>query len=89
MVPDHFLNDEAQEFLAEIGVELRFAGQFAQTLDLAVLACGVGGGQGMLGLVRTHGLGDAKPLGQYVDQRGIDIVDAGAIAGQDGIGGFG
>ena len=36
MVPDNFLDDEAQEFLAEIRVQLRFFRQFAQARDLVV-----------------------------------------------------
>ena len=42
MVPDHFLDDEVQEFLREIGVEMRVFGQLAQPGDLLLLARRIG-----------------------------------------------
>ena len=86
MMADYFLDDEAQELFAKIRVQLRLCRQLAQPGDLAFLARGVRWGQGMCGLIGAHRLGDAKPFGQHMDQRGIDIVDAGAIGGQSGIG---
>ena len=64
----------------EFGVELGVAGQFTQPRDLAFLAARIAGGQGIFGLVGTDRLGDPKAFGQDVDQRGVDIVDAGAKA---------
>ncbi len=87
MVPDHLINDEAQEFFAEIGIELSVFGQFPQPLDLAVFTRGVRGGEGVLGLVGTHRLGDTEAFGKDVDQRGIDIVDGGAKRSEGQIGG--
>ncbi len=79
MMPDDFINDEAQEFLGEIGIELGVLGEFAQTADLSILAARIGGGQVMLGLVAPDGLRHLEPFGEHEDKRGIDIVDAVAI----------
>jgi hypothetical protein len=76
MMADYFINDEAQEFLGEIGIEFRVLGQFAQAIDLAVFAARIGGGQAMLGLVSTDCLRHFEPLGQHEDQGRINIVDA-------------
>jgi len=86
VVPDDLVDDEAQEFLAEIGIELRIFCQFAQSRDLAFLPPGIGRGKVHLRLVGADRLGDAEALRQDMDQRGIDVVDAGAVSGQDGIG---
>ena len=86
MVPDDFLDDEAQEFLGKLWIELRSLGQRAQAGDLAFLAAGIGSGQAVHGLVGAHGLGDAEALGQDVDQRGVDVVDRGAKSGEHRIG---
>ncbi len=83
---DHFLDDEAQELLGELGIELGICRQLPQPGDLPLLAARIGGGQAVLGLVGADRLGDAEALGEDVDQRGVDIVDAGAEAGEDGIG---
>src|ERR1700712_2819343 len=45
VMPDHLVDDEAQEFLAELRVELRVRGQSAQSLDLPFLAAGIRRGQ--------------------------------------------
>ena len=45
MMADNFIDDEAEEFLSEIGIELGIFGQFAQAGNLVLLASGVGGGQ--------------------------------------------
>jgi octaprenyl-diphosphate synthase len=85
MVADHFIDDEAQEFFAEVGVELGVFGQFAQAGDLAFFAAGVAGGQGVGGFVFADRLCDAESFGQHVDEGRIDIVDAGAIACQSSV----
>lgn len=86
---DHFVDDEADELLAEVGVEMRVFRQCAQARDLAFFPAGVGSGQVGMSLVFTHSLGDPKTLGEHVDQRGVDIVDAGAKTREYGIGGGG
>lgn len=80
---DHFVDHETDELLSEIRVQVRVFGQFAQAGYLAFLAAGVGRGQVRLRLVFAHRLGDPEALGEHVDQRCIDIVDAGAEAGEN------
>ncbi len=50
MVADHLVDHEADELLAELGVELGLDRQRAQALDLARLAAGVAGRQAGLAL---------------------------------------
>lgn len=76
MVADHLVDDEAQELLGEFGVEIGLFRQLPQPRDLAGLAVRIGGGEGRLGLVFAHGLGNPEPLGEHMDQRRIDVVDA-------------
>ena len=76
MVADHFLDDEAQERLAELGIEIGILGQPTQPGDLRFLAPRIGGGQAVLGLVRPHRLSHFEALGEDMDQCGIDIIDA-------------
>ncbi len=45
MVPDDFLDDEAQKLFREIGVQLGGLGQRSETRDLHLLAGGIGGRQ--------------------------------------------
>ena len=80
MVADHLVDDEAQELLGEFGVEIGLRRKLAQPLDLALLAPRIGGGKPRLGLVAPDRLGDLKPLGEQEDERGVDPVDALAIA---------
>ena len=82
MVANDLVDHEAQEFLAELRVQIGFGRQAAQAVYLFTLAGRIGGGQGGAGLVPADRLGDAEPFGQHVDQRGVDVVDALAIAGQ-------
>ena len=84
---DHFVDHEPDEFFAKVRVKVGFFRQAAQAGNLAFLATGIAGGQLPFRLVCAHGLGDAEAFGKHVDQRRIDIVDAGAEAGKNGIGG--
>lgn len=86
MMANDLVDDEADELLTEIGIELGLFGKAAQPRDLPLLARGVGRGQVVRGLVGAHRLGDAEPLGQHVDQRGVDVVDARAERGEVRIG---
>lgn len=86
VVANHFVDDEAEEFLAEFRVELGIFGQRAQAGDLRLFPARIGGGQGVLRLVCAHRLRDAESLRQNVNQRGIEVVDRFAICGQSGIG---
>lgn len=85
---NHLIDNEANEFFAEIGIELGGFGQCAQAGDLALLAPGIAGGQAFFRLVGPHRLGDAEAFGEHVDQRGVDIVNRGAEAAEDGVGCF-
>ena len=85
VMPDYLVDDEAQELLGELRVEIGFFGQCAQAGDLAFLAVGIGRGQRVFGFVAAHRLRRAKPLGEDVDERGVEIVDATAEAGQNRI----
>jgi len=86
VVANHLLDDEAQELLAEFGIELRLHGELAKARDLAAFAVGIGRGERVLRLVPANCLRNAKAFGQHVDDGGIDIVDALAISRQHGIG---
>ena len=79
MVPDHFVDDEAQEFLGEIGVKVGLCCQHPQPRDLSGFAVGIGGGQAVLGLVGPDRLRHLEPFGEHEHQRGVDIVDALAV----------
>lgn len=79
MVPDDFIDNEAQEFFAEVGIKIGIAGQGAQPFDLGLFALWIGGRQAMLGLVSADRLRDLEALGEDKDQRRVDIVDALAI----------
>ena len=86
MMPDHFIDDEAQELLGEIRIELSVFGECSQAGNLPIFAARIGGGQVMLGFVTPHGLRHLEPFGEHEDKRGIDIVDAVAIMVQLRIG---
>ena len=82
MMADHFIDDEAQELLGEVGIELRVGGKLAQPRDLAFLAGRIGGGKVAPRLVFAHGLGDLEAFSQHEDEGGVDIVDALTITGE-------
>src|SRR4051794_29846641 len=57
-------------------------GQLAKPPDLVLLAHGVGRRHAGRGLELAHLLGAAEPLGQQVNQRRVQVVDAGPQRGQ-------
>ena len=79
MMMDHLGHDEAQELLGEDRVESGLLGERPQPRDLSVLALGIGGRQPDRSLVTADVLGDLEPLGEQVDQGGIDVVDARSV----------
>ena len=85
MVPDHFVDHEANELLAEFGIEIGFDRQRAQAFDLKRLAARIARRETGLGLVLAYRLGDAEAFGEHVDQRRVDVVDALTIAGENRI----
>lgn len=88
MVPDYLVDNEPQEFLGEFRVEMRFLCQFTQALYLQFLSRRIGWRERDLRLIPAHRLRDAEALGQYMDQRSVDIVDAFAVARQHRIVGW-
>ena len=79
---DDFGHDEAQELLREHRIETRLDGQRPQPRHLLLLAHRVGGRQPDRGLVAADLLGDLEPLGEQVDERGVDVVDARPVTRQ-------
>ena len=86
VVADHFVDDEAQEFLGKLRIEIGFFREHAKPRDLPRRAGRGGGGKRRLCLVFAHRLSDPEPLGQDVDQRCIDVVNALAERSEYGIG---
>ena len=86
VMADDLVDHEADEGFAELGVELGVDGEGAQAFDLTRLAARVAGGEAGLRLVLADRLGDAEPLRQHVDQRGVDVVDALAVGREHRIG---
>ena len=82
VVADHLVDDEAQEFLAEFGIEIGLARQRAQPFDLPRLAVGIGGGQVDLRLELADRLRHLEPFGEHIDERRVDIVDALTVAAE-------
>ena len=83
MVPDNFIDDEAQEFFGKVGVELGIPSKLAQALDLTVFARRVCGWQARSGFMFANRLRDFEALGEHEHQCSVDIVDAVAVTGQD------
>lgn len=76
MMPDHFIDHEAQELLGKVGIQISLCRQFAKARDLHFLTRRIGWRQRIFGFVPPNGLRHLEPLGEHVNQRGIDIVDA-------------
>src|ERR1700761_9581639 len=76
VMPDHFLDDEAQKLLRKIRIQLGSLRQRPEAGDLYLFARRIGGGEAMLGLIFAHRLGAFEALGQQVHQSRINIVDA-------------
>ena len=76
MMPDHFVNYEAQEFLGEIRVKLGITRELPKPLDLSFFARGVSRGQCRFRLKLANGLRYFETLGEHKHERSIDIIDA-------------
>ena len=76
MLPNDFSNDKGEELLGEVWVELAVSGEMPQTADLLVFFSWIARGQSVLGLQFADSAGTPEPLRQYVDDCGIDIIDA-------------
>ena len=79
---DDLGHDETQKLLGEDRIETGLDGQRPQPRDLLFLARRVGWRQADLSLVTAHVLGDLEALGQEMDERGVDVVDARPVARQ-------
>ena len=79
VVLDDFLNDESQEFLGELGIQIRRVRQILQPRDLLFFPRGIGGGQVMRGFQQPHRLRVLEPFGQREDKDRIQPVDAVAM----------
>ena len=75
-MPDHFIDDEAQEFLRKFGIEIGVAGKLSQTGYLFLFPTGIRRWEIILRLILANGLGYLESLGQHEHQCCIDIVDA-------------
>lgn len=82
VVTDHFINDEAQEFLREIRIKIGFHRERPQPSDLRVLSGWIGRGQGVFSLVLPDSLSHLEALGKQIHKGRIDIVDALAVLSQ-------
>jgi len=85
MVSDDLVNDEPKELLGERRVKPRVLGELAKMCNLDGLAIRVGRRQAHNGLVFPDALGDLEPFGQKVNQRRVDVVDAGSAVSQYGV----
>ncbi len=86
MVADDFINDKAQKFFGKLRVQSCFLRQLTQARDLPFFTCMIRGGQLRLCFIAPNILRNAKPLGQHMDKRCIDIVDALSETGKHFIG---
>ncbi len=73
---DDLVDDEAQELLAEGGVETSFLGEGPEPGDLNSFAIGIGWSEAHLCLVFTHSLRDFEAFSEQMNERSIDIVNA-------------
>ena len=76
MVADHLADDEGEVFFGELGIKLGAFRQAAQPLDLNFLPGRIGRGQIMTSLQGSDTLRTPEALGQNMDHRRIDIIDA-------------
>lgn len=75
-MPDHFLDDEVEEFLRKIRIELRCFRKRSEARDLLGLTRWIGRRHAPAGLELADGLGAFETLREQMDERRIDIVDA-------------
>src|SRR5690606_28827035 len=76
---------ELEPLLRELRVEVRRLGELAQPRDLLLLARGIRGRHVVRGLELADLLRGAEALGEQIDERGVDVVDASAQAQQCGV----
>jgi hypothetical protein len=80
MMPDDFLHDKIQELLGKIRIELGRLSERTQPRDLLCLPAWIRRREAMSCFEFSDNLRAPETLGENVDQRRIDIVDAVAQA---------
>ena len=82
MVADHLIDDEAQEFLGEDGIELRILRELTQPCDLTLLPARIGwlghGERSRLALLVNEAVADGRISAPIAFTR--DHLDAGSVA---------
>ena len=73
---DHLGDDEVEKLFGEGRVEMSILGEAAQSVDLHEFTRRVGGRQSVGSLEPPDLLGEFEPLGQQMNERGVDVVDA-------------
>jgi hypothetical protein len=76
VLANDFPSDKGEELFCEIWVELAVSGELPQTAGLFGFSSWIARGQSVLGLQFADCAGTPEPLRQYVDDCGIDIIDA-------------
>lgn len=82
MVSNDFIDDEAQELLAEHRVKTGIVREGTKPLDLFGLPVWIGRRIADLGLVIPDPLRDLEAFSQHVDESCIDVVDARTTLGE-------
>ena len=82
MVPNDFIDDEADEFFPEFWVEIGFSGKISQPGDLLFFTAGIGRRQVRLSLVLPDRLGDPETFGKNMHEGGVDIVNGSPVSSQ-------
>src|SRR5690606_31189670 len=75
VVADNLLDDEAQELLRKDRVETCLLRERPKPCVLTTLTLRIGARRAEIGLDVPHLLGAPEPLGEHVDERGVDVVD--------------
>lgn len=73
---DNFRHDEIEEFLGKGWIKSAFFGEGLQAFDLARFAGFIGRRHLVFGFQSPNSLRHLKPLGERVQQNGIEIIDA-------------
>jgi hypothetical protein len=76
VVPDHFFDNERQDLFCEVRIEISTPRQRAQSFDLRAFTVRIGRWEQETGFQFTDPLRALEALGEDVDQRRIEVVDA-------------
>lgn len=78
VMTDHLGDDEGQEFLCELGIQVRILSQPTKVGHLPAFPRRIRGGQSMVGFQLPHRLCEFEPLREQMDERCVDVVNASA-----------